>query len=314
MSEIKSIEILVPVFNEEDSIEILVSALLPMVEKFDYKFSLTLIDDGSTDSTYQIACSISSISTKVIKLSRNFGKENAVQCGIDDSDADALILLDADLQDPISLIPMFIAEWESGHDIVYGIRDNRDIDSFQKRISSSIFYYFFLKFSNVKFPPHTSDARLMSKKVIRALKEMRESQRFNKGLFHEVGFKSIGVKYTRESRSYSKSKFGVSKLFGLAKNAFLGFTLKPLYWSIYAGASTALFSIILAAYYGSRKVFLGDAPSGFTTIIVGILFLGAMQLLSVGIIGIYLANVVTESKKRPLYFVAEKHISATKEN
>ena len=309
MSEIKSIEILVPVFNEEDSIEILVDSLVPIVEKFDYIFSLTLIDDGSTDTTYQKACSISSISTKVIQLSRNFGKENAVQCGIDDSDADALILLDADLQDPISLIPMFIAEWESGHDIVYGIRDSRDKDSFQKRLSSSIFYYFFLKFSNVKFPPHTSDARLMSKKVTRALKEMRESQRFNKGLFHEVGFKSIGVKYTRESRSYSKSKFGVSKLFGLAKNAFLGFTLKPLYWSIYVGASTALFSIILASYYGSRKIFLGDAPSGFTTIIVGILFLGAMQLLSVGIIGIYLANVVTESKKRPLYFVAEKHIN-----
>ena len=309
MSEIKSIEILVPVFNEEDSIEILVDSLVPIVEKFDYIFSLTLIDDGSTDTTYQKACSISSISTKVIQLSINFGKENAVQCGIDDSDADALILLDADLQDPISLIPMFIAEWESGHDIVYGIRDSRDKDSFQKRLSSSIFYYFFLKVSNVKFPPHTSDARLMSKKVTRALKEMRESQRFNKGLFHEVGFKSIGVKYTRESRSYSKSKFGVSKLFGLAKNAFLGFTLKPLYWSIYVGASTALFSIILASYYGSRKIFLGDAPSGFTTIIVGILFLGAMQLLSVGIIGIYLANVVTESKKRPLYFVAEKHIN-----
>lgn len=309
MNNTKSIEILVPVLNEEDTIELLVNSLIPIVENSEYKFSLTFIDDGSTDSTYEKACAISAISTKVIQLSRNFGKENAVQCGIDDSDADALILLDADLQDPLDLIPMFIAEWESGYDIVYGIRDNRDTDSFQKRISSSIFYYCFLKFSNVKFPAHTSDARLMSKKVVQALKEMRESQRFNKGLFHEVGFKSKGLKYTRDSRSGSETKFGTSKLFGLAKNAFLGFTLKPLYWSIYAGASIALFSIILAAYYGSRKIFLGDAPSGFTTIIVGILFLGAIQLLSVGIIGVYLANVVTESKKRPLYFVAEKYVN-----
>jgi glycosyltransferase involved in cell wall biosynthesis len=311
MSSRRSVEILVPLFNEEASLELFVSALVAAISGLPYDFSLTLIDDGSTDSTYIKACQIKTVSTKVIQLSRNFGKEVAVQCGIDDSNADALILLDADLQDPIDLIPKFLQEWESGCDIVYGIRESRVKDSYMKRTTAGLFYKFFLKVASVKFPPHTSDARLMSRRVYLAVTQMRESQRFNKGLFHEVGFRSKGIPFIREKRKHGKTAYGPLKLLRLARDAFLGFTTRPLYWSIYIGSTIAFLSTGLALYYGFRKIFLGDAPSGYTSIIVGILFLGAIQLISLGIIGLYLAVVVKESRKRPLYFIAEKHISSS---
>jgi len=309
MNNRKSVEILVPLFNEEESLEFFVKSLIPIVSDLPYDFSLTLVDDGSSDSTYTRACSITSLPTKVIQLSRNFGKEIAVQCGIDESDADALILFDADLQDPLELIPKFLAEWESGYDIVYGVRANREKDSFTKRTAASFFYYVFLKLSSVNFPPHTSDARLMSRKVNHALKSMRETQRFNKGLFHEVGFKSKGVDFVRQKREHGKSAYSTIKSMRYARDAFLGFTTKPLYWSIYAGAAIALASTGTAIFYGVRKIVLGDAPSGYTSIIVAILFLGAIQLISLGIIGLYLAALVKESRKRPLYFIAETNVN-----
>jgi glycosyltransferase involved in cell wall biosynthesis len=309
MDDLKSVEILVPLFNEEESLDYFVNSLSEITSGLPYNFSLTLVDDGSTDSTYVKACRITTIPTKVIKLSRNFGKEIAVQCGIDESNADALILFDADLQDPLELIPQFLAEWESGYDIVYGVRVNRDKDTYVKRVTASFFYFIFLRLSSVDFPPHTSDARLMSRRVNQALKSMRESQRFNKGLFHEVGFKSKGVDFVRQKREHGKSAYNPFKLLRYARDAFLGFTTKPLYWSIYAGTAIALASTGTAIFYGARKIILGDAPSGYTSIIVAVLFLGSIQLISLGIIGLYLAVIVKESRKRPLYFIAETNVN-----
>jgi glycosyltransferase involved in cell wall biosynthesis len=309
MNSRKSVEILVPLFNEEESLDYFVNSLSEITSGLPYNFSLTLIDDGSLDSTYEKACRIKMIPTKVIKLSRNFGKEIAVQCGIDESDADALILFDADLQDPLELISIFLTEWEAGYDIVYGVRVNREKDSYLKRVTASFFYFIFLKLSSVDFPPHTSDARLMSRRVNQALKSMRESQRYNKGLFHEVGFKSKGVDFVRQKREHGKSAYNPIKMMRYARDAFLGFTTKPLYWSIYAGTVIALASTGTAIFYGARKIILGDAPSGYTSIIVAILFLGAIQLISLGIIGLYLAVIVKESRKRPLYFIAETNVN-----
>ena len=309
MNSRKSVEILVPLFNEEESLDYFVNSLSEITSGLPYNFSLTLIDDGSLDATYEKACRIKMIPTKVIKLSRNFGKEIAVQCGIDESDADALILFDADLQDPLELISIFLTEWEAGYDIVYGVRVNREKDSYLKRVTASFFYFIFLKLSSVDFPPHTSDARLMSRRVNQALKSMRESQRYNKGLFHEVGFKSKGVDFVRQKREHGKSAYNPIKMMRYARDAFLGFTTKPLYWSIYAGTVIALASTGTAIFYGARKIILGDAPSGYTSIIVAILFLGAIQLISLGIIGLYLAVIVKESRKRPLYFIAETNVN-----
>ena len=309
MNNRKSVEILVPLFNEEESLDHFVNSLSENTSGLPYNFSLTLIDDGSLDSTYEKASRITMIPTKVIKLSRNFGKEIAVQCGIDESDADALILFDADLQDPLELISIFLTEWEAGYDIVYGVRVNREKDSYLKRVTASFFYVIFLKLSSVDFPPHTSDARLMSRRVNQALKSMRESQRFNKGLFHEVGFKSKGVDFVRQKREHGKSAYNPIKMMRYARDAFLGFTTKPLYWSIYVGTVIALASTGTAIFYGARKIILGDAPSGYTSIIVAILFLGAIQLISLGIIGLYLAVIVKESRKRPLYFIAETNVN-----
>lgn len=309
MGNRKSVEILVPLFNEEESLDLFVKSLIPIISDLPYDFSLTLIDDGSTDSTYLKACEITALPTKVIQLSRNYGKERAVQCGIDESHADALILFDVDLQDPLELIPKFLAEWESGYDIVYGVRVNRDKDSYLKRTTATFFYFIFLKLSSVKFPPHTADARLMSRRVIQALKNMRETQRFNKGLFHEVGFKSKGVEFHRPMRKYGKSSYNPIKMIEYARDAFLGFTTKPLYWSIYAGSTIAFFSTLLALFYGIRKILLGDAPSGYTSVIVAVLLLGAFQLISLGIIGLYLSVVVKEVRQRPLYFIAETRLN-----
>lgn len=300
-----NIDILIPLFNEQESISNLVSTLESSLNDMPFNFSFIFVDDGSTDLTVSLLKQLPNWPTTIVELSRNFGKEIAVQSGIDTSVGDALILLDADLQDPISLIPKFIAHWEQGYEIVYGIRANRENDKLFQRLTSGYFYKIFLKMADVEFPPHATDARLMSKKVVNALKEVQESNRFNKGIFHSVGFKSIGVPFTREKRLYGKTSWNTKKLIKLAISAFLGFTTKPLHWATYLGSTIALGSISLGCFYTIRKIFFGVGPSGYTSLIVAILFLGAIQLISLGILGLYISQIVSETKKRPLYFVSE---------
>lgn len=299
------VEILVPLFNEEESISILVKSIETFLKKLPYQFSFLFIDDGSTDRTLDLAKTIPSWPTKIIKLSKNFGKEIAVQSGIENSTGDALILIDADMQDPIELIPQFLDQWENGYEIVYGIRSNRDIDSLFQRFTSDFFYRIFLKLANVNFPPHTTDARLVTKKVVKALKEMKEFNRFNKGIFHSIGFSSIGVTFTRTKRMHGKTRWPKKRLFALAKDAFLSFTTRPLYWSTYIGLVIAFTSIALSMFYTIRKIFFDSGPTGYTSLIVAILFIGSIQLISLGILGLYVSQLIGETKKRPLYFVSE---------
>jgi glycosyltransferase involved in cell wall biosynthesis len=299
------VEILVPLFNEEDSISILVKSIETLLKKLPYNFSFLFIDDGSTDRTLDLAKTIPSWPTKIIKLSKNFGKEIAVQSGIENATGDALILIDADMQDPIELIPQFLDQWENGYEIVYGIRGNRDFDPIFQRFTSEFFYRIFLNLANVNFPPHTTDARLVTKKVVNALKEMKDFNRFNKGIFHSIGFASIGVVFTRSKRMHGETRWPKKRLFALAKDAFLSFTTRPLYWSTYIGLIIAFISIALGVFFVIRKIFFDIGPSGYTSLIVAILFLGSIQLISLGILGLYVSQLIGETKKRPLYFVSE---------
>ena len=299
----REIEIIVPVLNEELAIPVFISKLSEIMNFQKCSFSVTFVDDGSSDKTPEVIASIQNLKVKLVKLSRNFGKEIAVQAALNLSEADAVIIIDVDLQDPIEKIPAMIEKWGLGYEIVYGVRVDRSSDSFFKRKASSLFYRTFSLLADISIPPHASDFRLMSRKAVLALKGMNEIQRWNKGLFHWIGFQSIGVEYERSKRVTGKSKWRAAQLFRLAQNAFLGFSVKPLRWITSLGIAIGFFSILLAFFYSYQKLFLGITPPGYASVITAICVLGGVQLTAIGIIGQYLSIVLENTKGRPLYII-----------
>jgi len=305
VTQVPDVSLLIPVFNEAEALPFLLRELNQVLGQVNLTFEIIFINDGSTDQTLDLLKNISEKYRRivVVDLSRNFGKEAALTAGLDICRGRAAIPVDADLQDPPDLIPELIAQWEKGYDVVNAVRRSRREDSRLKRYSAHVFYRALEQLSAINLPADTGDFRLLSRPVIDALKAMPERRRFMKGMFAWVGFKSTDVFYDRKARVAGKTTWNYFKLFNLAIEGITSFSSAPLRLAMYLGLGVACLSMVYAGVVIFKTLVWGDAVAGYPSLMVALLFLGAMQLICIGIIGEYLGRVYEESKGRPIYLV-----------
>jgi glycosyltransferase involved in cell wall biosynthesis len=304
-----SIALIVPCFNEAESVPEFVERVSAACAPAHARFVLLAVDDGSTDGTFEAwtgrAGEQQGPEIRVIRLSRNFGKEIAISCGLQHCDADAAIIMDVDLQDPPELIPQMIEAWQDGFDSVIAIRSKRDSDSAIKRATASIFYRLMGRIADVEIPAQAGDFRLLSKRLVMALNAYPERTRFMKGLFATLGFEQKLLFYDRSSRSRGTSRFSLWKLWNFALDGITSFSSVPLrIWS-YFGLILALTSFVYAMFIVVRTLIYGVDLPGYPSILVFILFFSGIQLISIGILGEYIGRLFTEVKQRPMYLVDE---------
>jgi polyisoprenyl-phosphate glycosyltransferase len=263
------------------------------------------VDDGSTDATWTVLCGLREQDGRVslLRLSRNFGKEAALTAGLDRVEEGGALILDADGQDPPELIPAFVDHWLEGYDDVHGTRLQREGESWLKRATAHAFYRVIQRLSDTPIPRDTGDFRLLSRRALDALGQLRERHRFMKGLFGWVGFRRIAVPYQREARLAGRSKFDFWRLWNFALEGITSFSTAPLRLATYLGVATALFAFVYALMIIVKALFFGDPVAGWPTMMSVILFLGGVQLVALGLIGEYLGRLYEESKQRPLYLV-----------
>jgi glycosyltransferase involved in cell wall biosynthesis len=309
----KSVELtlVMPVKDEEAAIGPCLARLIPVIEAMDdpaaRSFEILFVDDGSTDKTLEVIRKAHAADPRIrgLSLSRNFGKEAALTAGLDAARGMAVVPLDVDLQDPPEALPRMIAQWRAGYDVVYGVRDNRETDSLPKRITADFYYRAHNWLSNDKIPEHAGDFRLLDRRVVDVIRQMPERNRFMKGLFAWAGFKQSAVSYHREDRKVGKTKFNYWKLWTLAIDGITSASTAPLrIWS-YLGGVVALGALGYALAIIVRTLVTGIDVPGYASLMVAILFLGGLQLLSLGILGEYVGRILTETKGRPLYVVRE---------
>ncbi len=242
---------------------------------------------------------------KVIDLSRNFGKEIAMTAGLNYCTGDAVIPIDADLQDPPEIIPRLVEKWQEGYDVVYATRIKRDGETWFKKASAHLFYKAIKKLTNIEIPQDTGDFRLMSRQVVESLKSLPEQHRFMKGLFSWVGYRQTGISYNRDPRHAGKSKFNYWKLWNFALEGITSFSFLPLQLATYLGFSVAVLALIYAVYMVGLTLLQGNPVPGYPSLMVSILFLGGVQLIALGFIGEYVGRIYNETKRRPLYIVRD---------
>jgi glycosyltransferase involved in cell wall biosynthesis len=263
------------------------------------------INDGSRDASLQIVEMLRHADSHiaVVNLSRNFGKEIATTAGLDHARGDAVIVIDADLQDPPEVIPRLVAAWRAGFDTVYAKRRLRDGDGWVKKATAAAFYRVMRNLGEVSLPENVGDFRLMSRRVVDAVQQLREHHRFMKGLFAWVGYPSTAVPYDRAPRAAGRTKWSLWKLWNLAIEGITGFSVGPLKLATYLGLAVALFAIAFGAQLIMRTLIFGNPVAGYPSLMAVVLFLGGTQLVTLGIIGEYLGRVFNETKRRPLYLV-----------
>jgi glycosyltransferase involved in cell wall biosynthesis len=301
------VSIIVPVFNESSNIMEFYFRVTRVMNQTGYGYEVVFVNDGSKDDTLNIIQGLSEKDhhIKIIDLSRNYGKEIALTAGLDNCRGDAVIPIDADLQDPPEVIVELLAKWEEGYEVVFATRTERDGESSMKKVTAHLFYRFIKKLTPIPIPQDTGDFRLMSRKVVNALKELREQHRFMKGLFSWVGFRQTSISYRREPRFAGKSKFNYWKLWNFAIEGITSFSFRPLQVATYLGFSISLFAIAFAFYLLITTLLNGNPVPGYPSLMVAVLFLGGVQLTTMGIIGEYIGRIYNESKRRPLYFVQD---------
>jgi len=306
----KFVSIVAPFYNEENAVEPFYLALRDVIDRIaDIRFEIICVDDGSRDETLGKLLSLVDRDPRfsVIELSRNFGKEAALTAGLDAAKGDAVIPIDADLQDPPQLIPALIAAWQEGADVVLARRSDRDADTLSKRYTARLFYRLHNWLSEIQIPQDVGDFRLMDKAVVEALKQLPERQRFMKGLFAWVGFKSAVVKYSRDLRNLGSTKFSWVSLLNLALEGVTSFSTAPLRLCTYAGSITATATFLYASYILMRTLIQGIDVPGYASLLVAILFLGSLQLIGIGLLGEYVGRIYMETKQRPRYLVRKLH-------
>ncbi len=303
----KEITILVPCYNEAKTLPSFLSAVHEITATMpQYKWNFLFINDGSQDNTLNVIKDMRmGGGVEYISLSRNFGKEAAMLAGFDYVEGDAVIIMDADLQDPPVVIPQLVARWEEGYEDVYAMRRSRGKESWLRKKLSMAYYHLLSKTSTIDVLPNVGDFRLLDKKCIAALKQLRETNRYTKGMFCYIGFKKCCVEFDRGDRVAGRSNMSWRKLFHLAIDGLMSYTTTPLHLSVWVGFIVSIGALIYMVYVFVKTLIYGDPVAGYPSMIVIILFLGGIQLLSIGIIGEYLGKVYSETKNRPTYFVAE---------
>lgn len=301
------ISLVVPVFNEEDAVPIFHQAIKTNQELAAYDMEIIFVNDGSTDDTAQVVKKIlqDEHNIKLINFSRNFGKEPALFAGLQHAHGDVVIPIDVDLQDPIEVIPRLIEKYLDGAEVVLAKRVDRVSDSWMKRRTAEAFYWVHNKISKPKIESNVGDFRLMSRKVVDEIIKLEETQLFMKGILSWVGFKTEIVEYTREKRVIGDTKFNAWKLWNLAVEGITSFSTVPLKIWTYIGLVISLCSFLYAIAIIVDKLLFGNNVSGYSSIMVSLLFLGGVQLIGIGVLGEYVGRIYMESKKRPRYIVSE---------
>ena len=306
----KTITLLIPVYNEEYVLPQLFKRLDEFTKNTpDYQFEFLFINDGSTDKSFSIIVEQSKKDSRIsyINLSRNFGKEIAMIAGIDYVKSDALVIIDADLQDPPELIQEMISYWEDGYDDVYARRNNRQGETWLKKKTSQWYYRILQKSTNIPIQVDTGDFRLLDRRCIEALQKFRESQRNTKAIFSWIGYKKKEIFYNRDPRLSGQTKWNYRKLLNLAIDGITSFTTAPLRMATIFGFIISFIAFVWIIYLLVRPLFGVSTGAGYSSLMAVILFLGGVQLLSLGIIGEYVGRIFIETKNRPLYLIEEYH-------
>lgn len=304
----KKITLLIPAYNEEDVLNMLYDRVKNIMNSIEnYEFEILFVNDGSKDNTLSIIKSIREIDKRIsyVNLSRNFGKEIAMIAGLDYAKGDAVIILDADLQDPPELIPDMIKYWEEGYDDVYAKRRSRSGETWLKKFTSHAFYRVLKSVSKVPIQEDTGDFRLLDRRCVQALKQLRETQRYTKGMFSWIGYKKKEILFDRDPRAAGNTKWSYFKLMDLAIEGITSFTTFPLKVSTYVGSFISFGALIYMIFIIAKTLICGGDVAGYPSLMAVILFLGGIQLLFLGVIGEYLGRIFNETKNRPLYFVEE---------
>jgi glycosyltransferase involved in cell wall biosynthesis len=303
------LSLLIPCYNEGENLEQLFLSLQSVLKPLELDYEIVCINDGSKDNTLEhlIDYHRQDNRIKVINLSRNFGKEIAMSAGLDYTTGKAVIPIDADLQDPPELIIDLIAKWREGYDMVYAVRQSRQGESWLKKKTADYFYSFIGKISTIPIPANTGDYRLLDEKVVKALRQLPEKNRFMKGLFSWVGYRQAAIYFERLPRYGGKSSFNYWKLWNFALDGITSFSSIPLkVWS-YCGLLISLISLLYGLFLLLKTLIFGVDLPGYASTIVAILFLGGIQLITLGVIGEYIARIYEEVKDRPLYLIRETY-------
>lgn len=310
----RKVSLVIPVYNEGAGLRALRDALLPLLDNTmlelpdgrrvqPYDWEVLLVNDGSADDSLDILRELHAADPRFsyLSLSRNFGKEAAMLAGLDYATGDCVVILDADLQHPIETIPHMIAEWETGYDDVYGRRASRGRESFLRRRLSLAYYRMLQASSDIDVMPNVGDFRLLDRRCVDAVRSLRETQRYSKGLFAWIGYRKKDVEFTTRDRDRGASSFNYMRLFNLAVEGITSHSTAPLRIASVAGFATAFLAFVYLVFILVRTLLYGDPVAGFPTLICVILLLGGLQLCAIGIVGEYIARIFKETKQRPVY-------------
>jgi glycosyltransferase involved in cell wall biosynthesis len=299
------LSLIVPVYNESSNLDLFYERVLKVLKPLNVSYEILFIDDGSKDDSLEKLLEIRGRDSKVkvVQFSRNFGKEIAVSAGLDLAEGKAAIPIDADLQDPPELIPSLIEKWKAGYDVVYAKRTKRMGESWLKRWTASLFYRLIAKMTNIDIPEDAGDYRLLSRAAVEQLKRLRERHRFMKGLFTWVGFKQTAVFFERDPRYSGKTKWNYWKLWNFAIEGITSFSYIPLQAASYLGLLVSVFAFFYGVFIIVFKLLHGIAVPGYASLMAAVLFLGGIQLLTLGILGEYIGRIYDEVKQRPLYVI-----------
>jgi dolichol-phosphate mannosyltransferase len=304
----KSIAIVIPSFNEATNIDVLIQALNETIVNINYNFKFIFVDDGSNDETVAVLKEKSKEHQHIfyLELSRNFGHQNALKAGIDlvKNDVDAIISMDGDMQHPPKIIPKLIQKWEEGFEVVYTIREEDKKLGFIKNKTSNLFYGLMNKLSDIKFEPGTADFRLIDKKVAQVFSDFTENELFIRGIINWVGFKQFAIHYEPNERYSGKSKYTVGKMMRFAVQGITSFSTKPLSMAIILGISLSVMAFIFYISYVLYSIYYGHVISGWASVITTVVFFGGLNLVVLGIIGVYIGKLFMQSKGRPNYLIS----------